>query len=116
MTEVLLRIADTQFWVLADTVKETIISTHKKSQVEADIAAIQETLLRYPDPTVQEQDLKDVIWLVDNAAGVTKERKDRVKALLRDMWETYQMAPEMFDASQLRARLEQLQTLLAKMV
>jgi len=30
MAEVLLRIADTQFWVLADTVTETILHTYKK--------------------------------------------------------------------------------------
>jgi uncharacterized lipoprotein YddW (UPF0748 family) len=116
MAQVLLRIADTQFWVLADTVEERILETYKRSQVEADIAAIENTLASYPDPSVAEQDLKDVIWLVDNFDGATAARKTRVKALLRDMWAAYEQEPVMFEQAQLRSRLENLQQLLAKMV
>ena len=115
MAQVLLRIADTQFWVLADTVEERILETYKRSQVEADIAAIENTLASYPDPSVAEEDLAGVISLV-NAAPVTQARKDRVKALLADMWAAYEQEPIMFEQAQLRARLESLQTLLAKMV
>lgn len=116
MTEQLFQIGNTQFWALADTVAETILETYKRSQVEADIQAIQNTLANYPDPTVMQQDLQDVIWLVDSFAGATQERKDRVKAMLQNMWEAYQDEPLLFEQAELRNRLERLQQLLARMV
>lgn len=116
MAEVLLRIADTQFWVLADTVTETILQVYKKSQVEADILAIQKTLLSYPDETVMEQDVQSIIYLIKNYQGATQEQKDRVIALVKAMWTAYQQDPLMFDAAQLRDKLERLQDLLARMV
>ena len=116
MTQQLFRIGQTEFWVLADTVKETIIEIYKRSQVEADIAAIIQTLEQYPDPSVAEQDLRDVIWLVDTFDGATKERKDRVKKLLRDMWASYEQDPRMVERAELAARLEREQELLARMV
>ena len=114
MTQQLFRIGQTEFWVLADTVKETIIEIYKRSQVEADIAAIIQTLEQYPDPSVAEQDFKDVIWLVDNFDGATKERKDRVKKLLCDMWASYEQDPQMVERAELEARLEREQKLLSE--
>jgi len=116
MAEVLLRIADTQFWVLADTVTETILHTYKKSQVEADIAAIQATLQKYPDPAVMEEDLQALIWLVNNYKDATAERKARVIAMLQEMWQAFQDEPKIFDGAALRARLVDLRALLARMV
>ena len=116
MADQLFQIGNTEFWVLAETVEERIIETYKRSQVEADIKAIQETLKRYPDPDVMQTDLKDLIWLVDNFAGATKERKTRVKAMLQSMWQAYQNEPKIYDAAELRNKLERLQILLKQMV
>lgn len=116
MTEQLFQIGNTQFWVLADVEAEKILETYKRSQVIADIQAIQNTLAQYPDPTVMQQDLQDVIWLVDNFAGATKARKDRVKTMLQNMWEAYQDEPLLFEQAELRNKLERLQAILARMV
>lgn len=116
MTQELFRVGQTEWWVLADTVTETIISQHKRSQVEADIAAIKKTLVQYPDPNVAEQDLQDIVWLVDNFKGATEEHKDRVKKLLRDMWAAYEQDPQMMERAELEARLERERQLLARMV
>lgn len=116
MAEQLFQIGNTDFWVLVDTVKERIIETYKRSQIEADIKAIQETLKRYPDPDVVQTDLQDLIWLVDNAADAKKTNKDRTKVMLQSMWQAYQDKPEMYEVAELRNKLEQLQTLLTQMV
>lgn len=99
-----------------DVEQERILEQYYRPQVEADIAAINHTLLDYPSMTVMEEDLAAVIWLVNNYAGATQERKDRVTAMLNAMWLSYQNDPQLFEAAQLRARLENLQTLLAQMV
>ena len=114
MTQQLFRIGQTEFWVLADTVEERIIETYKRSQVEADIAAIIKTLEQYPEPSVAVADLKDVLLLAD-ASSATAARKARVKKLIRDMWASYEQDPQMVERAELAARLEREQKLLSEM-
>lgn len=116
MTEALLRLDKTLWWVLVDVEKEEILDKFYRPQVEKDITAIQNTLALYPDKSVMEEDLQALIWLVDNYKDATPARKERVKAMLKEMWQEYQNEPKLFDASQIRAKLERLQTLLKKMV
>ena len=116
MSDQLFRLGTTQWWIQVDVQNERILDQFNKPQLTATIAAIQNQLASYPDPSVAEQDLIDVLMLVDNFTGATKERKDRVKKLLRDMWEAYQQDPQMLNRAELAARLERDQTLLAKMV
>lgn len=115
MTEALLRLQDTLWWVLVDVEQETILDKYYRPQVIKDIAAIQATLLTYPSLTVMQEDLQALIWLVDSYTAATAERKVRVKAMLQEMWQAYQDEPKLYDASALRAKLERLQALLAKM-
>jgi hypothetical protein len=116
MTQALLRLGTTLWWVLVDTEAETIIDKYHRPQVAADIAAIQNTLASYPSETTMENDLQAVISLVNNYAGATAERKARVVAMLNEMWQAYQKESKLFDAAQLREKLARLQGLLAQMV
>ena len=115
MTDKIFQIGNTNWYVLVDIEKEEILDKYHKPQLEATIAAIQEQLASYPDPSTAEEDMQALIWLVDNFTGASKERKDRVKALIRDMWNAYQDEPNILGAAELRARLEKLQNYLAQM-
>jgi len=116
MTEALLRLGSTQWFVLVDIEKEEIIDKYYKPQVEKDIVAMQETLKQYADPTVMAEDLKALIWLVNNYKDATAERKARVIAMIQAMWQAYQNEPELYSGAQLRERLERTKALLGKMV
>lgn len=116
MTQALLRLGTTLWWVLVDVENEEIIDKYHRPDVIADIASIQNTLKLYPSPTVMDEDLQALIWLVNNYAGATAERKARVNAMLQEMWQAYQDEPKLYDAAQLRDKLARLQTLLAQMV
>lgn len=116
MTQALIRLQGTLWWVLVEVELEQIVAQYHRPRVEADIAAIETTLLQYPSMTTMEEDLAAIIWLVQNYDGATQERKDRVIAMVNDMWQSYQGDSQMLEAAQLRARLLDLQTLLAQMV
>ena len=112
----LFRVGDTTWYVLVDVEKKQIISQHEKTQVQATADQIASQLVGLPDPSVMEDDLLAVIGLID-ASAAPQARKDRVKALLRDMWATYQDADtELVERAELRARLDRLNKLLAEMV
>lgn len=116
MTQALLRLEGTLWWVKVDVEQEKILGQYYRPSVEADIAAIQATLLQYPSLSVLQEDLEALIWLVNNYEAATAERKARVIAMLNEMWTAYEQEPKLFEAAQLRARLVEMQTLLAKMV
>lgn len=116
MTEALLRLGSTQWFVLVDVEKEEIIDKYYRPQVEKDIVAMENTLKSYPDPTVAESDLQAVISLVNKHKDVNAERKARVINMIQDMWQAYQNKPEHYAGAQLRERLERTKALLGKMV
>ncbi len=114
MSKQLYRVGDTEWWILVDTEKKSILEQFHKPQVEADINAIKETLDSRPDLTEQEQDLKDIMGLID-ATSITQTRKDRAKQMLRDMWEAYQDSSEVTETIELANRLERLEGILDNM-
>lgn len=116
MTEALLRLEGTLWWVKVDVEQEQILAQYYRPQVVKDIEAIEATLLTYPSLTVLQEDLQALVYLVNSYKDTTAERKARVIAMLNEMWQVYQDEPKLFDGAQLRARLEGLQILLAKMV
>jgi len=116
MTEALLRLGTTQWFVLVDVEKEEIIDKYFRPQVEKDILAMEETLKQYADPTIMEEDLQALIWLVNNYKDATAKRKERVIAMVQAMWQAYQDEPALYDGAQLRDRLERTKALLGKMV
>jgi hypothetical protein len=111
----LYRVGDTSWYVLVDTAKQEIVSQHEKGQVQATVNQLQTQVDAMPNPSVMEQDLKDLLTLVDNFAGATKERKDRVKKLVSDMWQHYQGEPQLVERAELRSRLDREKALLAQM-
>jgi len=116
MTEALFRLGNTQWWVLVDTEKEQILETYNKPQAQATLKAIDAQLATHPDPSQMEQDMQSLVWLVNNYQGATKEHKDRVKALIADMWQAYQDEPQILERAELRARRDQLAKLIKEMV
>jgi hypothetical protein len=116
MAEQLFRLGNTQWWVLVDTVKEHIIQPYNKPQTQNTLAAIESQLATYPDPDQMQQDLQSLYWLVDNFTGATQERKDRVKQLIRDMWQSHEGSYVLMQLAELRAKHDHLTKLLAEMV
>jgi pyruvate-formate lyase len=115
MAEQLFRLGSTSWFVLVDTTKEQILETFNKAQTAATIAAITAQLESYPEPTQAEKDVKDILWLIDNFTAADPARKDRVKALVQAMYQSYQEDPQFLDAVQLRLRLEKLTKLYGEM-
>ena len=115
MTERLFRVGETSWYVLVDIEKQEILDQYEKSATQATADQIESQLADYPDPSVIEEDIQALIWLVNNFEGVTQERKDRVKALIQSMYLAYQDEPELLERAELRARLDKLQSLLAQM-
>jgi ADP-glucose pyrophosphorylase len=115
MTEKLFRVGTTSWYILVDMDKQEILSQHEKSQAQATIAQIESQLAEYPDPSQIESDVQSIIWLINKFDGATKEQKDRVKALVQDMYLAYQNEPELLERAELRARLDKLNKLLAQM-
>lgn len=114
MAQQLFRIGQTEFWVLADTVEEKIIETYKRSQVEADIAAITNTLANYPNPSTDEYAYGKIRGLLDSSKFTAGE-KAYGKDLLERMWQSFSSDSTMIDVINLELRLKNLQSLLVQM-
>lgn len=111
----LTRLPGSKWWIETSDDTFEIIGTYNKAQITADIQAIKNTLLQYPDPT---QDAKDV-GLALNAisnAGWTDAKRDRVSALVNAMYQSYQGDVRQVEAAQLQARLDALITLRERLV
>ena len=112
----LFRVGETSWWIMVDTAKQEIISQHEKSATQATATQIESQLASYPDPKQIETDVQSLIWLVNNYAGATLAQKTRVKQLIADMYQAYQGEPLLVERATLRARLDELNKLLAEMV
>ena len=115
MTEQLFRVGTTEWWIVADTVKETIISQHKKSDVEATIAILEQQLAEMPNPSTDEYAYGVIQQLVANS-GLTAGEKAYGKDLLERMWQSFSSDTTMSDVLAMKARLDAEKQLLAKMV
>ena len=112
----LFRVGDTTWYVLVDVEKKVIVAQYEKSATQATATQIQSQLANYPDPTQIETDVQSLIWLVNNYAGASAAQKTRVKQLIADMYQAYQGEPLLVERATLRARLDELNKLLAEMV
>lgn len=115
MAQVLLRIADTQFWVLADTVEERIIETYKRADVEATIAILEKQLAEMPNPSTDEY-AYGVIQQLLAASNLTVGEKAYGRDLLERMWQSFSSDTTMTDVVAMKQRLDAEKQLLAKMV
>jgi len=103
----LTRLSGSKWWIETDDVTFEIIGTYNKVAINADIQAIRDTLLAYPNPA---QDAKDVTSTLNAIASMAWEqgKKDRISALINAMYQSYQGDTRQLEAAQLQARLEAL--------
>lgn len=111
----LTRLPGSKWWVETDDVMSEIIAIYNKALITADIAAIQQTLLSYPDLTQEAADVDAVIKKVE-AAGWTAARTARAVALLNAMYQTFQSEPRQLETAQLKSKLETLIILRGRLV
>ena len=110
----LTRLPGSKWWIETDDTFE-IIGTYNKAQITADIQAIKNTLLQYPDPSQDATDVGFALNAISNA-GWTDAKRDRVSALVNAMYQSYQGDVRQVEAAQLQARLDALITLRERLV
>lgn len=103
----LTRLPGSKWWIETDDMSFEIIGTYNKLAITADIQAIRDTLLLYPDPAQDATDMASALTAV-SATSWTQARKDRVSALINAMYQSYQGDPRQLEAAQLQARLGSL--------
>ena len=104
-----------KWWIETDDLTGDIIGTYNKTDVIADIAAIQNTLLSYPDATQEATDHASILNLIDKSAW-TVARKERTTALANQMYQAYQGDVKVLEAAQLMDKLNALITLRDRLV
>lgn len=109
----LTKLPGSKWWVETDENSE-IIGTYNKTQVIADINAIQETLNSYPNPTQNENDIADL--LVAIVGKWTPEKNARIVSLIDTMFTTYMGSSRYLEAVQLRNKLASLIALRERLV
>lgn len=111
----LTRLPGSKWWVETDDVSGEITGTYNKAAIVADIQAIRNTLLLYPDAA---QDATDVTGMLNQVAtsGWTQAKKDRITALVNAMYTAYQGDPRQLEAAQLQGKLDGLIALRDRLV
>lgn len=101
------RLPGSKWWIETDDVTFEIISTYNKAFINADIVAIQNTLLSCPDATQEASDVAAILNLIDKTAW-TVARKERTVNLTNSMYQSYQGDVRVLEAAQLQAKLDAL--------
>ena len=100
----LTRLPGSKWWVETDDVTNEITGTYNKEQVIANIQAIRNTLLLYPDVPQDAADISAVLNLISKTDW-TAARKKRVSELMDKVYQVYQVDPRFLEGEQLRQRL-----------
>lgn len=111
----LTRLPGSKWWIETSDNTFEIIGTYNKAQITADIQAIKDTLLKYPDPSKDAKDVGLALNAISNA-GWAAEKASRVSALVNAMYQAYQGDPLQVEAAQLQARLDALIALRERLV
>jgi|WetSurMetagenome_2_1015567.scaffolds.fasta_scaffold86618_2 hypothetical protein len=114
MTTSLIKLPGSKWWVELDDTTSEIVATYNKAAIVADIAAIRDTLAKYPDPDQEASDYADV--LAQLVGKWTPAKNARILAMLGRMRDAYGMSPQSVDIAQLRARLDGLIALRDRLV
>lgn len=101
----LTRLPGSKWWIETDDVTSEIIGIYNKEQVTANIQAIRDTLLLYPDVSQDAADISAVLNLISKT-NWTEARKKRVSNLVEEVYRTHQEDPRFLEGEQLRQRLE----------
>jgi len=111
----LTRLPGSKWWIETSDETFEIIGTYNKAQITADILAIQNTLLSYPDATQDATDVSAILNLIDKTTW-TVARKERTVNLTNSMYQSYQGDIKVVEAAQLQAKLDSLITLRERLV
>ena len=111
----LTRIPGSKWWIETSDTTFEIIGEYNKMQINADIQAIRDTLLTYPDPSQAAKDVGFALNAISNA-GWADAKRDRVSALVNSMYASYQGDMRQVEAAQLQSRLDSLIVLRDRLV
>jgi len=111
----LTRLPGSKWWVETDDVTSEIVATYNKAQITANIQAIRDTLLQYPNLAQEAIDVDAVIKRIESASWLP-ERIARVVALVQAMYQAYQTEPRQLETAQLNSKLEALIALRERLV
>ena len=103
----LTRLPGSKWWVETDDVTGEITATYNKTQITADIQAINATLLTLPDPAQDATDVAAVLKQVSTAGWVVA-KTERISALVNTMYQAYQGDPQSLEVAQLIAKRDAL--------
>lgn len=111
----LTRLPRSKWWIETSDETFEITGTYNKANITADINAIQNTLLSYPDLTQEASDVDAVIKKIE-ATDWTVARKARTVTLVQNMYQAYQTDARQLETAQLTARLNDLIALRERLV
>lgn len=111
----LTKLPGSKWWIETDDATGEIIGTYNKAWINADIAAITETLKQYPNLTQQTSDVDAIIKKI-NLMEWTDARKARSVALVESMYRAFQTDTRQLETAQLVYRLNDLTALVARLV
>ena len=109
------KLPGSKWFIETDDVTFEIIGTYNKAFINADITAIQNTLLSYPSETQDATDIAAVLVLIDKTTW-TDARKKRTTNLVNEMYQSYQGDTKVLEAAQLQAKLDGLIALKERLV
>lgn len=109
------KLPGSKWWIETDDATGEIVATYNKANITADIAAIQETLLSYPDLTQEATDIDAIIKRIESA-GWTEVKTNRIKELVMAMYQTFQSEPRQLETAQLKSKLDTLITLKERLI
>lgn len=112
----LTRLPLSKWWVETDDATGEITGTYNKASITADIKAIKETLLQYPDLTQDADDVNAMLESVKSVEVWNAARKKRVTTLIENMFQAYQQDPLQHETAQLTSKLNDLIALRERLV